>query len=136
MDDSTLATAISDLLERGPFPTDRAALLLDSLAVRHGIDSRRIFWWAGAPLMDREIQYEGSEEGLSRLSVLLADVRGEICLVASDKRASPWPVWALRPGEVIPLLGELPFFEYFLVLDGGATLLFDTHHNTLVVSRE
>ncbi|XFC37374.1 hypothetical protein ACEF39_000339 [Stenotrophomonas indicatrix] len=86
--------------------------------------------------MDREIQYEGSEEGLSRLSVLLADVRGEICLVASDERASPWPVWALRPGEVIPLLSELPFFEYFLVLDGGATLLFDTHHNTLVVSRE
>jgi hypothetical protein len=29
----------------------------------------------------------------------------------------------------------LPFFEYFVVLDGGATLLFDTHHNTLVISR-
>ena len=103
MDDSTLATAISDLLERGPVPMDRAALLLDSLAVRHGIDSRRVFWWAGAPFMDREIQYEGSEEGLSCLSALLADVHGEICLVASEERAPPWPVWALRPGEVIPM---------------------------------
>ncbi|WMJ67573.1 hypothetical protein [Stenotrophomonas sp. 24(2023)] len=136
MDDSTLVTAISALLGREPFPLERTSLLLDALAARHGIDSRRTFWWAGAPLMDREIQYDGSEEGLSCLRALLADVRGEIYLVASDERASPWPLWALEPSEVIPLLGELPFFEYFLVLDGGATLLFDTHHNTLVVSRE
>lgn len=134
MDDSSLATTITDLLERGPFPANRAARLLDALAVRHGMDSRSIFWWAGAPMAKRKIQYDGSEEGFSCLSTLLADVRGEICLVASDECPSPWPVWALRPSEVIPLVSALPFFEYFLVLDDGATLVFDTHHNVLVVS--
>lgn len=136
MDDSNLATTISQLLGRDPLPPDRAATLLESLAVRHGIDPRFVYWWAGKASADQTIQYDGSDEGLSCLAKLLAEVNGEICLVASDERASPWPIWTLQASELIPLLGELPFFEYFVVLDDGATLLFDTHHNTLVVSRE
>ena len=136
MDDSNLATAISHLLGRDPLPADLAAGLLESLAGRHGIDPCLVYWWAGNGPLDQVIHYDGSEEGFSCLAGLLAGVRGEIHLVASDECALPWPVWALQPVAVIPLLGELPFFEYFLVLDDGATLLFDTHHNTLVVRRE
>lgn len=136
MDDSTLATTISQRLGRDPLTTDRAAALLESLAGRHGIDPRLVYWWTGKASADQTIQYDSSDEGLSCLAELLAEVNGEICLVASDEHALPWPIWTLQARELIPLLGELPFFEYFLVLEGGATLLFDTHHNTLVVSRE
>lgn len=136
MDDSTLTTTISHLLEREPVPMEQAAVLMESLAGRHRIDTHLIYWWASAPLIVQKIHYDSSEEGLSCLAGLLAQVQSEICLVASEERASPWPMWTLQASELIPLLGELPFFEYFLVLDDGATLLFDTHHNTLVVSRE
>ncbi|MCW8344395.1 hypothetical protein M8V13_22865, partial [Stenotrophomonas sp. SG1] len=85
---------------------------------------------------DQTIQYDYRDEGLSSLAELLLEVNGEMCLVDTDERAKPWPIWTLQASELIPLLGELPFFEYFVVLDGGATLLFDTHHNALVVSRE
>jgi hypothetical protein len=136
MDDSTLATAISQLLGSDPLPVDRADALLKSLAARHGIDPRHVFWWVGKASADHAIQYDSSDEGLSCLDELLAEVNGEMYLVASDERALPWPIWTLQASELIPLLGDLPFFEYFVVLDGGATLLFDTHHNTLVVSRE
>ncbi|HHA2419019.1 TPA: hypothetical protein ACOEBG_001266 [Stenotrophomonas maltophilia] len=136
MDDSNLATTISQLLGRDPLPIDRATGLLESLASRHGIDPRFVYWWAGKATSDQTIQYDSSDEGLSCLAELLAEVNGEMCLVASDERASPWPIWTLQASELIPLLGELPFFEYFVVLDDGATLLFDTHRNTLVVSRE
>ncbi len=136
MDDSNLATTISQLLGRDPLLSDRAIGLLQSLASRHGIDPCLVYWWAGKASADQTIQYDGSDEGLSCLADLLAEANNEICLVASDERALPWPVWTLQVSELIPLLGELPFFEYFVVLDGGATLLFDTHHNTLVVCRE
>ncbi|BCX42216.1 MULTISPECIES: hypothetical protein [Stenotrophomonas] len=136
MDHSNLATTISQLLGRDPLPVDRAVALLESLAGRHGIDPRRVYWWAGIATADQTIQYDDSDEGLSCLAELLVEVNGEMCLVASDERALPWPIWTLQASELIPLLGELPFFEYFVVLDGGATLLFDTHHNALVVSRE
>ncbi|RTQ86121.1 MULTISPECIES: hypothetical protein [Stenotrophomonas] len=136
MDDSNLATTISKLLGRDPLPIDRATGLLESLASRHGIDPCLVYWWAGKESADQTIQYDGSDEGLSCLADLLAEANGEMCLVASDERALPWPIWNLQVSELIPLLGELPFFEYFVVLDDGATLLFDTHHNTLVVSRE
>lgn len=136
MDDSNLATTISQLLGRDPLPIDHATGLLESLASRHGIDPCLVYWWTGKASADQTILYDGSDEGLSCLAKLLAEVNGEICLVASDERALPWPIWTLQASELIPLLGELPFFEYFVVLDDGATLLFDTHHNTLVVSRE
>ena len=136
MDDSNLATSISQLLGRDPLPSDRAIGLLESLASRHGIDPCLVYWWVGKASADQTIRYDGSDEGLSCLADLLAEANGKICLVASDERALPWPVWTLQVSELIPLLGELPFFEYFVVLDDGATLLFDTHHNTLVVCRE
>lgn len=136
MDDSNLATTISQLLGRDPLPPNRAAALLESLACRHGIDARFVYWWASKASADQTIQYDSSDEGLSCLAELLAGVNGEMLLVASDECALPWPIWTLQASELIPLLGELPFFEYFVVLDGGAALLFDTHHNTLVISRE
>lgn len=73
-------------------------------------------------------------EGLARLKALLTSAQGEIQLIVSDERPPPWPVWSLQPSALVPLLGELPFFEYAVVLEGGATLVFDTHHNTLLVS--
>ena len=51
MDDSTLTTTISHLLEREPVPMEQAAVLMESLAGRHRIDTHLIYWWASAPLI-------------------------------------------------------------------------------------
>ncbi len=135
MDDAALSTRIGELLARAPWPPGAAGPWLDALAHRHGIDPDRILWWDGAPAAQAHARYDDGTQGLARLAELLDSARGEIQLIVSDERATPWPVWSLQAAELVPLLGELHFFEYAVVLDGGATLVFDTHHNMLLVSR-
>ncbi|AWH31707.1 hypothetical protein [Stenotrophomonas sp. SAU14A_NAIMI4_8] len=135
MDDSALAFRIGELLAREPWAPGVAGAWLHALAHRHGIDPGRILWWDGAPAVRAHACYDDGMQGLARLAELLGPAQSEIQLIVSDERAGPWPVWSLPASELVPLLGELPFFEYAVVLDEGATLVFDTHHNTLLVSR-
>jgi len=135
MDDADVATLIAGRLGREPWAPGVAGPWLDALAHRHGIAPDRVLWWDGAPATQVHACYDDGMQGLARLEELLAPAQGEIQLIVSEECAPPWPVWSLQASELLPLLGELPFFEYAVVLEGGATLVFDTHHNTLLVSR-
>ena len=68
---------------------------------------------------------------------MLRDLIGNaesVFLVPTDDESPPWPVFTGSIFYVIELLKEIRFFEYFLTDKNGTWVIFDTHHNTLVVT--
>lgn len=108
---------------------------LDNMAALHGIDGDRVYWWAGLSRPPRRMPYEDGSAGLALLDEVLAALQlEEVVLVATDESPRPWPMWGVRRDELIALLEALPFFEYFVAAPDGHTLVFDTHHNELLIA--
>lgn len=108
---------------------------MGNMAALHGIDGDRVYWWAGLSRPPRRVPYEDGSAGLALLNEVLATLPlEEVVLVATDEAPQPWPMWVLRRGELIALLEALPFFEYFVAAPDGRTLVFDTHHNELLIA--
>jgi hypothetical protein len=65
---------------------------------------------------------------------LLSRFADQIFLVVSDDEFYPWKVLQCKKDECVNLLNELPYFELFIFDDFMKTVVFDTHHNCLIVS--
>jgi hypothetical protein len=108
---------------------------LGDMAALHGIDRDCVYWWVGLSRPPRRMSYEDGSAGLALLDEVLAALKlDEFVLVATDEAAPPWPMWVLGRDELIALLEALPFFEYFIASLDGRTLVFDTHHNELLIA--
>lgn len=93
-------------------------------------------WWARLRHVKESIAFDGSA-GLSRLATLFqektgcGDMRETVYVLADDGRR--FFVYSL-PFEAVPkLLGECPFFEYYIVPRDYAWLLCETDHNEVIV---
>jgi len=80
-------------------------------------------------------------DGADAFSVLRSNI-GDlelVRLVVTDDEPQPWPVFEGPLEEILVVLQETRYFEYFLVPgvnDGGRWIVFDTHHNQLVWAGE
>jgi len=130
-----LIDQIAALTGNAALSQDAGATQLGNMAALHGIDGDRVYWWAGLSRPPRRGPYEGGSAGLALLNEVLATLPlEEVVLVATDEAPQPWPMWVLRRDELIALLEALPFFEYFVAAPDGRTLVFDTHHNELLIA--
>lgn len=64
---------------------------------------------------------------------LLSRFSDRIFLVVSDDEFYPWKALQCKRDDCINLLSELPSFEYFIFDEFMKTVVFDTHHNCLVI---
>ena len=64
---------------------------------------------------------------------MLRGFPGNIYLVVTNEQHYPWLVIAMPAGDVQGLLLELPYFEYFVFDDAMERVVFDTHHNSLIL---
>jgi len=130
-----LIDQIAALTGNAALSQDAGATQLGNMAALHGIDGDRVYWWAGLSRPPRRVPYEDGSAGLALLNEVLATLPlEEVVLVATDEAPQPWPMWVLRRDELIALLEALPFFEYFVAALDGRTLVFDTHHNELLIA--
>lgn len=104
--------------------------ILDSIVQRFGIDRKNSWWWEGLDDEVVTIPYTGN--GFDEVHRLIAGW-STVVMVVTAENPEPAGVFVIREEDVEPLLGESQFFEYALVSSDLSTIVFDTHHNTLIV---
>lgn len=134
--DQPLLDNIEMVLQEFPdcriLPEEEANVLVSRVAEKYNIDLRAIFPWE-MPGARALYPYDIPSSWELMLSSLLDIYAEVIYLVVTDEGPYPWQVIALPPEELIPLLLELPSFEYFVFDDAMERVVFDTHRSELVV---
>ncbi len=111
----------------------RAAELTDAVAKKHLRDRSRVWWWEGLSNSPTVLEY-GDELSWPFVQSIVQNENQKIYLFVTDDDPEPWPVFIGNVIDIGRLLAELWRFEYFLTDENFSWVIFDTHHNTLVVS--
>lgn len=117
-------------------PQVQGELLLAMVAKTHVIDEAATYWWDSLPNAER-IDYGQSSSTWRTELIRAIEVFSEegAYLVITDDESSLWPIIRIPDAEsVVSTIGDLPFFEFFFISDDATRLVFDTHHNSLVIS--
>ena len=109
----------------------QAVELLDAVAKRNVTDPAQIWWWANLTVDHETIPY-GEKDGLDEIARLVPP-QTIAFMVVTDDEPRPWPVFSGAISDLLSVLREVRFCEYFLIDPDFKWLAFDTHHNTLVV---
>lgn len=125
----SLLGGLTTVIEIG---SNESNALISDLAARFISDPNCIWWWQSLMSKPRIVTY-GNSDGLSVLSGYIHDIEN-VYLVVTDDEPPPWPVFRGKFHEIRNVIGELPFFEYFVVAESKKWIIFDTHHNSLYIS--
>lgn len=126
-----IAAALRDIPSGQMVPAEEAHALITSMAGKYGIDLDTLFPWEK---LEGIVYPYGDPSGWGLLlSSMLGVFSGDVWLAVTDEQHYPWPVVKLPAGEVQHLLLELPYFEYFVFDDAMERVVFDTHHNSLIL---
>ncbi len=111
---------------------DEEAEVIQGVRDRFVIDEDVRWWWTSVKPESVTLHY-GDANGLDSLRRLLPS--GEVVRLAiTDDHFAPWPVIEGDVPSLLGLLGELSFFEFFVTSRTCDWVIFDTHHNDLVVA--
>jgi hypothetical protein len=99
---------------------------------RFVIDSDRTWWWESLRDVTEVVSYEG-ENGLERLAERIG-TEPNVYLLATNEQAKPHGVLAGPLDALLQLFGESSFFEFAIIDAAFRWVIFDTHHNTLIVA--
>ncbi|MEO1262601.1 MAG: hypothetical protein AAFZ15_27595 [Bacteroidota bacterium] len=112
---------------------EEAEVELAKLKEAFRFDYKVLHLW-GHNWENREICEYGEGWG-KELSRYLKDFADCIYLVVTDDEFYPWVVYYGEKRELKGLLEEQRFFEYFVFDHSCKKVLFDTHHNSLILFR-
>jgi hypothetical protein len=119
-----------------PLLPDEAAATAAETAGRYVRDPRLTWWWTAIAVPFATLPY-ADRNALSLIGELLglttAPKIPEGTLFVTDDSPQPWPAFVGPVSELLLLIAEQPYFEYFLVDPCLEWVVFDTHHNELVV---
>ena len=101
-----------------------------TIARRFGFPESRIWWWETLP--NDGISYSDNK-GFDKLEQLLSAKKSPLYLFVTDDEPPPWPCITGPLESLVQLLREERFFEYFIVNHNLDWILFDTHHNRLII---
>ncbi len=113
-------------------PDRERSLLIFNIADKFKLDIDRFFIWEDVKTLGH-LGYSDPIEWENRLNKYLKDFQKEIFVVITDENFYPWPVFKCRKQDLVRILENQRHFEYFLFDSLQQRLLFDTHHNTLVL---
>ena len=123
------AAALASIRELGEPDAARVTASLGRTFVGSGADGR---WWWERSIGRTVVLPYGDRDGLSFLDALL-EGEASVVMIPTDDEPPPWPAFAGSPGGMVGLLRELPPFEYTMTNDARNWIVFDTHHDTLIV---
>ncbi len=90
------------------------------------------WWWEELSQQSITINYDDSD-GLSLIKKIVNDDNASVKLFITDDETEPWPVFQGKFKEIFDAISEQRFFEYFITASDFSWLIFDTHHNSLIV---
>jgi hypothetical protein len=130
---SEIREAIKKIGDINEIEDVRAAELADAVAKTYLQDRSRVWWWEG--LSNRPTVFEyGDELSWPYVQSIVQNENQKIYLFVTDDDPEPWPVFTGSVVDIGRLLAELWRFEYFLTDQSFSWVIFDTHHNTIMVS--
>lgn len=110
-------------------PTDASAVL-KKVSDKFVADKPNLYWWASLKVPSVTRSY-GSSDGLPILGVAISEV-SNVYLVVTDDEQPPWDVFVVAAKDIVPILQGCRYFEYFVVANDFAWIVFDTHLNEFV----
>jgi len=132
---SNLIDDISTVLQTIPsgriLSSEEAQSFVTAVAGRYGIDLDSYFPWD--KMEGIVYPYDDPSGWGLLLSSMLNVFPGDIYLVVTDEQHYPWPVIVMPAADVQDMLLELPYFEYFVFDAAMEEVVFDTHHDSLIL---
>ena len=125
-------STVRDFPDVRELPQHEASEVIHEAGKRHIVDVDRVWWWTSLRGECPSLSHEGSD-GLEVLGSLLP-LDAIAYLVITDDEPPPWLVLRGRSSELLAVLRDLRFCEYFIVSSEYDWIVFDTHDNTLVVA--
>ena len=113
-------------------PREKSEKILKTIADIYITDRSSRWWWSSLSKKSKRISYKRND-GLSALRDLI-NIEDQCFLVVTDDEFPPWPIYFGRIDRILEILSECRYFEYFLAAENNEWVVFDTHHNELVVS--
>jgi hypothetical protein len=114
-----------------------ANVLLDIIADEFVENPQALWWWTSLRQPSQTIEYQGLDV-FHEIRKLVSD--DEVAhLVVTDDEPRPWLVFKGQVDDLLHVVGEQRYFEYFLIFavsDKPNKVIFDTHHNSLVVAEK
>jgi len=112
---------------------DKASSITNKIAKNYINDRSLVWWWEGLSVSHFEINY-GDEYSWLIIKKIVPNMNQSVYLFVTDDEPEPWPVFNGSLKNIGELISELWRFEYFITDENFEWLIFDTHHNTLVIS--
>lgn len=112
---------------------DKASSITNKIAKNYINDRSLVWWWEGLSVSPFEINY-GDEYSWLIIKKIVPNMNQSVYLFVTDDEPEPWPVFNGSLKNIGELISELWRFEYFITDENFEWLIFDTHHNTLVIS--
>jgi len=133
-----LATSIHDYAEQRPAlialnsdEVERVTALVAAAFVR---EPNCRWWWETLAVPASAHPYDLEIDGLRWVEQLLGTFSGPFTLVITDDQFPPWEAVRGSLDGLVAMVGDHRCFEYFIVDDSLSWILFDTHHNDLVIA--
>lgn len=93
------------------------------------------WWWEWLKPPTASQPYDDFDGEISLLTQLIPDLDAPVYFIAEDEEVI-FPVYLTTTRQVMAVLGECFFFEYYLTPPDYAWLLCSTHHNDLIGAGE
>lgn len=90
------------------------------------------WWWEELAQNSITLNYE-DDDGLFLLKNVVGNDNTLVKLFITDDEPEPWPVFQGEIKMITDIISEQRFFEYFITANDFSWLIFDTHHNSLIV---
>ena len=105
---------------------------VEAVAKKYIGNRNQTWWWESLKHKSVTIKYDDSD-GLMLLEKIVGNDNAEVIFVVTDDEPEPWAVFQGNFRSIIQVISEQRFFEYFITDQNYSWLIFDTHHNSLVV---
>lgn len=106
--------------------------IYDKINSRFIKEEKKIWWWESLSIPSTSIEY-GEHDGLSLIREIIKN-NLKVLIFITDDEAPPWPAFEGKLEDILEIIKSQRFFEYFLTSKDCKWLIFDTHHNSLIVT--
>jgi len=135
---NNLIDSIESYIKLKKIPCSRLAdndakMLIEKLVNHHSLDLSRLYLWED--IIPKASFFYGDNSSLweDRFYSFLQDYDNEIYLSVTDDEFYPWEIFKCEKKTIIGLLNEQQYFEFFIFDISLKQILFDTHHNELIL---
>lgn len=114
---------------------DKAVAITNTIADKYIKDRSFVWWWESLAGSYIEIDY-GDDLSWPIIRKITPSLKQNVYLFVTDDEPEPWPIFYGSLRNVGQLISRLWRFEYFITDENFEWLIFDTHHNSLIILGE